>query len=204
LRVARDLHDGVSQLIAAAKVKLSTVQHTIAASSPAAGEIVTRCNGLIVQALEENRRVAHNLRPSDLDDFGLIIACRNLCKEFRLRTGTRVLCRTKGFDVRLPPTMELNLFRIVQEALNNIEKHAQAKSVGIGFSIRNDLLVLEIRDNGRGFNSKVSVTRRRKRRGMGLSNIHERAVLLGGTSTVESGRAKGTSIVVQVPLAASP
>ena len=156
LRFARDLHDSVNQLIAAAKVRLRKVQGSIAASSPALGEILSRCNGLLVQALEENRRVAHNLRPSDLDEFGLVIACRNFCKQFRLRTNVAVRGRVNGVISRLPPAVELNLFRIVQEVLNNIEKHARAKTVGIRISARNDFLVLRIRDDGRGFNPKAS------------------------------------------------
>src|SRR5205814_7293019 len=123
LRVARDLHDGVNQIIASAKMRLRKVEDAIPSLNPASREILSRCDQLLVRALEENRRIAHNLRPSDLDDLGLAAACRNFCKEIQTRSNLNIKLRITRIDIRWPREVELNLFRIVQEAINNIEKH---------------------------------------------------------------------------------
>jgi PAS domain S-box-containing protein len=199
LRVARELHDGVNQIIASAKMRLLKVQDNLAALSPAAREILTRCGQLLNQALEENRRIAHNLRPSDLDELGLAAACRNLCKEMQSRANLVMKSSIKGLSQRLPPQMELNLFRILQEALNNIEKHARAKNVFVEIVGRSDLIVLKIQDDGRGFAPQKGKTSKRKRSGIGLTNMRERAAFLGGTCEIENVPKRGTTITVRVP-----
>ena len=151
LRVARELHDGVNQVIASVKMRLRKVESHVGTLNPAAREILARCDKLLVQALEENRRIAHNLRPSDLDELGLAAACRNFCKEIQARTNLTVKCSIAPLGQRLPPAVELNLFRIVQEALTNVEKHAQARTVRLRLSFQGDSVVLRIQDDGRGF-----------------------------------------------------
>src|SRR5262249_35958480 len=101
LRVARELHDGVNQGLASVKMRLSKVKEIASDLNPAAREILSRSHRLIVQALEENRRIAHNLRPSDLDELGLIAACQNFCQELQSRTNLRVTCRTARLRQRL-------------------------------------------------------------------------------------------------------
>ena len=95
--MARDLHDGVNQIIASAKMRLRKAEHSRGRINPAATQILARCYELLVQALEENRRIAHALRPSDLDELGLAEACRNLCEEFQQRTSLKaessIACR---------------------------------------------------------------------------------------------------------------
>ena len=156
LRVARELHDGVNQLLASAKLRLRKVEESVTALSPAAGEILGRCSQLLVRALEENRRIAHGLRPSDLDELGLAAACKNLCKEFQSRTTLAVKSRVPRNWSRLPPAVELNLFRIVQEAFTNVEKHAHAKTVRLQLAIEAGVVLLRIRDDGDGFDPNAS------------------------------------------------
>ena len=199
LRVARELHDGVNQVIASAKMRLAKVASLTSSLSPAAREILARCNELLVQALEENRRIAYNLRPSDLDDLGLAIACRNFCKDVRSRTKLELQCSISPLLARLPPAMELNLFRIAQEAVSNVEKHAQAKTARLQISIHGKSILLQIQDDGRGFSARKK-PRKGKWRGIGLTNIKERAASLGGTCAVKSAPKQGTAITVQVPL----
>jgi PAS domain S-box-containing protein len=198
-RVARELHDGVNQIIASAKMRLVKVQENLAALSPAAREILSRCGQLLNQALEENRRIAHNLRPSDLDELGLAASCRNLCKEMESRASLTVKSTIKGLDERLPSHMELNLFRILQEALTNVEKHAGAKKVHVQIACRKDLIVLTIQDDGRGFAVQSRNGGKKKRRGIGLTNMRERAAFLGGTCETESAPKQGTVITVRIP-----
>jgi PAS domain S-box-containing protein len=199
LRVARELHDGVNQLIASAKMRLRKVEDGAVSLNPAAREILARCSRLLVQALEENRRIAHNLRPSDLDEFGLAAASRNFCEELRSRTKLKVKYSIARIDQRLAPALELNLFRIMQEAVNNIEKHAHAREVRLRIAFHGDSIVLKIQDDGRGFDSKRGRAGKGKWRGIGLTNMRERAEFLGGTCAVESAPKQGTTITVRVP-----
>jgi PAS domain S-box-containing protein len=199
LRVARELHDGVNQIIASAKMRLRKVEDSLILQNPAAREILARCSQLLVQALEENRRIAHNLRPSDLDEFGLATASRNFCRALQSRTRLAVKCHITRIDQRLSPTVELNLFRIMQEAFNNIEKHARARKAQLRITVRDDFIVMRIRDDGRGFDLQRGKVSKRKWGGIGLTNMRERAESLGGTCAVESLPRRGTTITVRVP-----
>jgi PAS domain S-box-containing protein len=200
LRVARELHDGVNQVIASATMRLRRVQDSLSAQNPAASEILSRCHKLLVQALEENRRIARNLRPSDLDELGLSAACRNLCKDLQARTGLVVKCQFTRFDRLFPPQVDLSLFRMVQEALNNVEKHSCANMVRLRIAIQHETVVLKIQDNGRGFDPAAVKAAKGVRRGIGLSSLRERASALGGTCEVVSNRKQGTAINVRLPL----
>ena len=199
LRVAREIHDGVNQVIASVKLRLRKVESHVGTRNPAAREILARCDKLLVQALEENRRIAHNLRPSDLDELGLADACRNFCKEIQARTNLSVKCNIAPLGQRLPSAVELNLFRIVQEALTNIEKHARAKMARLRLSFRGDSVVLRIQDDGRGFVAHRLKSRKGKWRGIGLTHMRERALSLGGECEVLSAPKKGTIITVRIP-----
>lgn len=197
-RIARELHDGINQMIASVKMRLHKIEDSLPDLKPAAREILSRCDRLLVKVLEENRRIAHNLRPTDLDNLGLADACTNFCNEFQARTGLKLQCRMALPAARLPAATELNLFRIVQEALNNIEKHAKAKSVKLICNCEDDAVQLKIQDDGAGFEEKKSGSRKRGH-GLGLSNMRERALSLGGTYDIHSVPGKGTIILVRVP-----
>lgn len=200
LRVARELHDGVNQLIASVKMRLRKVDASLAGTSPAAHEILSRCNKLLVQALEENRRIAHNLHPTDLDNLGLADACRNLCRDLQSRTNLKVKCQINRVPEWLPPALELNLFRIIQEAMTNVEKHARAKSLHARLVFQQNSVVLKIQDDGRGFDPKRAKVGKGKWRGIGLTNMRERAASLGGTCEVKPAPDHGTTVTVCVPL----
>ncbi len=199
-RVARELHDGVNQIIASAKMRLRKVVDSGTNSfSPASREILARCDRLLIQALEENRRIARNLRPVELDELGFTEATRNLCREVQSQTQLTIDCRISGLDRRLPPAVELGLFRIVQEALSNVQKHAKAETVSVAITLVDRFLVLKIQDDGRGFGPPISTSARSRRRGLGLTNMRERAMALGGTCEVRSGAKQGTTITVRLP-----
>jgi len=197
-RVARELHDGVNQLIASAKMRLGKVSDR-GDLGPATREILHRCEGLLVQALEENRRIAHNLHPADLDHLGLGVSCRNLCREFATTTNLKIKCRVVGLTKRLAAHVELNLYRILQEALSNIQKHARAKSVHVFLTLRPPTVLLKIQDDGRGFDSVKARSSQKGHRGAGLTNMRERATAMGGTCEVTSAVKQGTTISVRVP-----
>jgi PAS domain S-box-containing protein len=197
-RVARELHDSVNQVIASAKMRVRRVAES-ALLNPAARELLARCDELLIKALEENRRIAHDLHPADLDAMGLAGACRNYCRQLEERTNLVVRTRLAQFAQRCPPATELNLFRIVQEAFNNVEKHARAKTIRLQIAFRRGGLMLRVQDDGRGFDPSVAKLARRKGEGAGLANMRERAAIMGGTCEVESVPNQGTTITVRLP-----
>jgi PAS domain S-box-containing protein len=199
-RIARELHDGINQLIASVKMRLRRVEDSLPDLKPAAREILARCDRLLVKVLEENRRIAHNLRPTELDNLGLAAACSNFCNEIQLRTNLKFQCRLTSPSQRLQPMVELNLFRIVQEAINNIEKHARAKLVKLRIHIQGDSVVLKIQDDGHGFDAETLKLGKKMRHGLGLTNMRERALSLDGTCEIKSVPRRGTTISVRVPL----
>ncbi len=200
-RIAQELHDGINQLIASVKMRLRKVEGNLPDLKPAAREILQRCDRLLVKVLEENRRIAHNLRPTDLDHLGLAAAVGSFCSEVQLRTNLQFQCRLPVSSRRLPPVVELHLFRIVQEAINNIEKHARAKSVTVHLRYQEGSAILNIQDDGQGFDPKTLKAGKKMRHGLGLTNMRERALSLGGNYEIKSAPQQGTTITVRVPLA---
>jgi PAS domain S-box-containing protein len=200
-RVARELHDGVNQIIASVKMRIRNAQESLPPFQAATREILGRCDSLLIKALEENRRIAHNLHPADLNNLGFAAACQSFCKEFQARANVNVQCRiTLPAKNRLPPGIELTLFRIVQEAINNIEKYAHAKTTKLRIGLRNDSIQLKIQDDGKGFDpKKIKLSKKEKGHGLGLTNMRERALSLGGNCEIVSTPKKGTTIVVRIP-----
>lgn len=199
-RVARDLHDGVNQILASAKMRLQTVfEQCAGAIPPSSREVLHRCGRMLAQALEENRRIAHNLRPNELDQLGLPEACRGICTRFGARTGIPVACNISQSRRRFHPELEMNVFRILQEALNNVEKHSGADHVWMRLGIQKNTVSLTVVDDGRGFH--YSGDERSKQGGIGLDNMRERAAALGAKLEVVSSPGAGTSINVVVELA---
>jgi two-component system, NarL family, sensor histidine kinase UhpB len=199
-RVARELHDSVNQILASVQMRIRRIETTLGGDRPSTREILARCHDQVITALEENRRIAHGLRPSDLDELGLAISCRNFCREFKTRTNVNLSFSVKGFTERAPRDTELNLFRIVQEALANVEKHARAKNVRLSLVRQQRGIRLTVRDDGRGFEVKPGLAQSRARGGIGLTNIKERAVAMGGTFELKSAPGTGTLIVVRIPV----
>ncbi len=199
-RIAQELHDGINQLIASVKMRLRKVETGLPDLKPAAREILRRCDQVLVRVLEENRRIAHNLRPAELDNLGLAAACTSFCNDVQARTSLRIDCRVAASKQRMPPAKELHLFRIIQEAINNISKHARAKNVKLSLQVRNNLVLLRIQDDGQGFDPAVVEAGRKTRHGLGLTNMRERALAMHGECEIKAEPQKGTSIFVRVPL----
>ena len=202
-RVARELHDGVNQIIASVKMRIRNARESLPPVQAATREILGRCDKLLAGALEENRRIAHNLHPADLNNLGFSAACHNLCKEFQSRSNMDVQCKiTLPAENRLPPGIELTLFRIVQEAINNIEKYAHAKTTTVSIGLQNGSIRLKIQDDGHGFDpQKIKRDKKEKGHGLGFTNMRERALSLGGTCEIQSSPRTGTAILVSIPYA---
>jgi PAS domain S-box-containing protein len=199
-RVARDLHDSVNQLLSTAKYRLgSLVARNVGRNGTKDLHLV---RSVIEKALSEVRAISRNLRPSELDDLGLVAALRSLIGEFGERSGisTRFTHEPPECPMEISKEVELSIYRIAQEALNNVEKHSSARHAAITLNCpRNTHVVLVVRDDGKGFTPEG-----RQGSGWGIQNMTERAALLKGTVEVESARRKGAKITVRIPLEVAP
>lgn len=195
--VARELHDGVNQLLVSCKCHLELLQDKIAKSDI---EQAIRHRGLsessLLQAIAELRRISHNLRPSSLDDIGLIAALDNLLSDFSASTGIRVHRSLALGNASLSTEMMTTLYRVAQESLVNISKHARSDAVDIELAVIQENLQFIIRDHGTGFNVQHAMNGK----GIGLRNMRERLEFLGGELDISSEPGQGTEILVNLPL----
>jgi two-component system, NarL family, sensor kinase len=188
-RIARELHDGVNQLLGSIRFRLL---HLLSAA-PEQARTIGDLAKLLEKAVNEVRRISNNLRPSELDDFGLVAAIEGLITEFRTRTNVRVDFQRGQIPKRLPPDVELALYRILQEALANVEKHAGATNVVVTLFADANFATMNVRDDGRGLPEK-------ERPGIGLINMRERAHALGGVFAIKSQPGHGTEVSVHLKL----
>jgi two-component system NarL family sensor kinase len=200
-RVARDLHDGINQILSSIQFRLkSTEEKESTKKNPLVKEI-GEARILLEEAIQEVRRISQNLRPSILDDLGLIAAVRSVCDEFMERCKVQIDTEFAGLAHRLPDNIELVLFRTIQESLNNVEKHSGATHVDLQIIQKDEYVEALIRDNGRGFDYISLAEKRKKHRGLGLDGMKERVTYLGGTVEVTSKVHRGTEILIQIPCA---
>ncbi len=185
--LARELHDGLGQNLLAIKFNLQ--KFNMKFKAPELRCIIDE----IDRSIEELREISKGLRPAMLSEMGIGTALKLFCKNFTLKTNIKV-----SVDIDIPnrpsQKIEENLFRIFQEALNNVVKHSQATEVNVSLVWKHSCFIMQIKDNGVGFNLKDA-----KNGGIGLSTMAERAELLGGTFKIETYKGKGTTITVEVP-----
>ncbi len=198
-RVARELHDGINQILSSIQFRLKSAEEKdTGRKNPIVKELV-EARTLLEEAIQEVRRISQNLRPSILDDLGLPAAVRSVCDEFIERCNLQINTEFTGIVGRLPDNIELVLFRTIQEALNNIEKHSGATQVDVHLAIKDSYIEALVRDNGKGFDFLTLAEKRKKRRGLGLDGMKERVTYLGGTVEVTSKLHRGTEVLVQIP-----
>jgi two-component system NarL family sensor kinase len=199
-RVARELHDGVSQWLVSVKYVFETALDR-ARTSRAAPEVTDTLSGGVErlrEVLAEVRRISHDLRPALLDALGLAHALEHLAREWSERSGIAV--RSDCIDAgTVPEAVATALFRIAQEALGNVERHAQASTVQLALTRDELALALTITDDGRGFDAEA--LQRSPRAGLGLTHMRERVESLGGRFELSAG-AQGTRVAAVFPQAA--
>jgi signal transduction histidine kinase len=192
-RLARELHDETGQALTSILLGLKAIR---AADSDKGAEHAEReVRDLVVQALQDVRSLAVELRPTALDDFGLVPALERLAGTFEERSGIRTAVESSLSEERLPPEAETALYRVVQEALTNVVKHAGAERVSIVVARRGAGVSAVIEDDGRGFDAAEV-----RDDALGIVGMRERLALLSGTLAVESTPGVGTSLVAYVPL----
>jgi len=196
-RLARDLHDGVGQILSGVKFRLQALPGQMKLSGPAETKLV-KVGSFLDHAIAEIRRVSQNLMPAELVDLGLEPALQTLCREFKERSGIHVTLRT--VPAQTAPDLGLAFFRIAQEALNNIGKHSKATMVAVSLLRKGKDIVLSVSDNGIGFTPGLRPAS--KGRGIGLGNMRQRVESVGGSIEVHSTPGAGTSLSAHAPLTA--
>lgn len=197
-RISRELHDETGQSLTALLVQLKVLENL--RDVEAVGSLARELRELVVQTLEEVRRLARDLRPSTLDDLGLVPTLGWYIQAYRKKTGLDIeLIVDLPENLRLRPLTELILYRVVQEALTNITRHANATRVVVQLDRHDTLMRLTVEDDGVGFD--VSRTLDKQDKSLGLLGMHERAELIGATLRLDSIPGQGTRLKVEVALA---
>jgi signal transduction histidine kinase len=198
-RVARDLHDQIGQSLTSVLLGLRLVDGTLARGAPDLDDArahTAEVRALVAQALDEVRRLAFDLRPTVLDDVGLVAALRRLARGYTERSGMPVEVGLVGLDddTRLPPEIETVVYRVVQEALTNVARHAAASRSDVELAVSGHRVRATVADDGVGFTVDDDVLG-----SLGLAGMRERASLAGGRLDVVSGPGEGTTVLLEVP-----
>lgn len=191
-RLARELHDETGQALTSILLGLKPLEEALAGHPASAG--LTELREQVVAALQDVRRLAVELRPAVLDDFGLVPALERLTDSFAEQFDVRVHFHSALGDTRLPAEVETALYRVVQESLTNIVKHANARNVSVSVARREHVVAAVIEDDGSGFDQRAV-----RDGAVGLLGMRERLALLDGRLEIESRRGAGTTIVAEVP-----
>ena len=193
-RLARELHDETGQALTSILLGLRSIEES-SKDKPELREAVLALREIVVETLHDVRRLAVELRPKALDDFGLVPALERLAETFAEQTDVDVHLQAALGEDRLPAEIETALYRIVQEALTNVVKHAQASIVSVVLTRKGQSVVAVVEDDGRGFDPA-----RAREEGLGLLGMRERIALLDGRVTIESTGRGGTTVAVEVPV----
>jgi signal transduction histidine kinase len=198
-RVARELHDEIGQTLAGLATGLRGVQQSLNGDLERVRLQLRQLEGMTVRAIGELNHMVKNLRPSILDDMGLQAALKWYVGELNRRGTTEIALRLDGVRGRLPSQTETILFRITQEALNNIVRHAQARHATVALARLDDVVRLCIGDDGVGFDVTPVLTGQAGS-GWGLVGVRERVELVGGHCEITSVPGKGTTVCIEIPL----
>ena len=195
-RIARELHDELAQALTALKMDVSWVRERLSGEQGAITEKLNAMQHMLDSTVAATRRISADLRPLMLDDLGLVPAAEWLVQNFRQRTGIACEFALGVPELELRDPHATAVFRILQESLTNIARHAHASLVEVTIDVEDSIVVLMVRDNGHGFEPDSS----RKPNSYGLMGLRERAYLLGGDVRIDSGEGRGTTIEVRIPL----
>jgi PAS domain S-box-containing protein len=197
-RVSRELHDVIAQALAGINVHLEGLNQGVTTDPAGFQQQIARTQSLVEKAVDTVHRFARELRPTMLDDLGLIPALKDFMEGFMKETGIRVSLNTTAYVE--PPTMILRtvLYRIAQEALTNVARHSKASRAELDIECLDGVIRMKVSDNGQGFETS-GTSARRKSNGLGLLGMRERVEMVGGTFKLQSARGKATSVQVEVP-----
>ncbi len=200
--LANDIHDEFGQALTLLQFDVESLQNVLPPGSPESSEICTRMMAQIQNLAQAVRDTTSRLRPDMLDHFGLVPTLQWYINDFKTRKpGIQIAFQSIGLKRRIPPAVELVLYRVFQEGLNNISKHARASHVALQLTHSHPDIIFMIRDNGHGFAvSENGLPLENRRKGIGLLSMKERVRSLGGSMTIRSTLGKGTSLRVKIPI----
>lgn len=199
-RVARDIHDGPAQIMTNVILKAEICERMLDDDTSKAKAELNTLKKYVRECLQDVRKIIYNLRPMSLDDLGLKPAIQKYILTYQEETGLTVNLNTNGDDTDIKPVISLTVFRIVQEALSNVVKHAKANCISITISIEHEMLKLDISDDGIGFDTQILEQKADDiDSGFGLAGMRERVSLLRGEMSIESQTGKGTRLKIILP-----
>jgi len=199
-RVALELHDGITQILCAIVIHCQTLSSGLTARNGPAKREAKKLSELAGMTVGEVERISNNLRPSVLDHLGLVSALRKTGREYAERTGLSVNLTCVELTARLPADTEFMLYRIFQEALRNVEKHAGARLITVDLTQQDAFVQMVIKDDGIGFDLDHLPAKRKGNSGLGLLSMRERAISVGGSLRIKSAPGACTEIEVRIPL----
>ncbi len=199
-RLSRELHDQLGQDLVALSLGLRSLRKSAAYDS-ITGSQIDELQGLVDQLGMHVHEIAMTLRPTILDDLGLQMALTSLAEQWSLNTGIEVNCRISGLENQyIPKPVETTIYRVSQEALTNVYKHAKADNVDLTLNRDGRNLVVVISDDGKGIDFEALNKASGLSHGLGLTGMRERVTLVNGTLKIKSSPNKGTSIIMNIPL----
>jgi PAS domain S-box-containing protein len=193
--IAREIHDELGQQLTVMKMDISWLNKKIDSENETVREKLKGMLDFLDGMVKTVRRISSELRPSLLDDMGLVAAMEWHLREFEKRAGIKTLFQEPGKELQLPDAVKTGLFRIFQESLTNIGRHAHAQKVNIGLETNNSKVILTIEDDGRGFEKEKIATKET----LGILGMRERSLMMGGNYEITSVPGQGTTVVVSVP-----
>jgi signal transduction histidine kinase/ligand-binding sensor domain-containing protein len=196
-RIARGLHDSIIQNLFAIKLKFVYFENKLPEKLKPTSEEIKKA---LDETSQEVREISHNLHPVILDDLGLPEAINRLCREFTNRNGISIIYEQSEIPDNLKSDLQINIYRIIQEALANVEKHAEAKKVILSFQSYDSVMEFMIKDDGKGFDKNFSGTQAGEKVHFGLRNIRDRVDLLNGEINIDSQPLAGTRINIKIPV----
>jgi signal transduction histidine kinase len=201
-RVALELHDETAQSLTALTMALDSMVRKNARLAPEDAATLRETRQIAADVLEGIRRLIYALRPVALQEMGLGAALRWYAEDSMERSGVEVHVATEGAEIEVPDHLELVLYRIGQEALSNVNRHAKASNVWIDIAYRDATVKLAVRDDGVGFEADGLEEPVSRGSGLGMAGMRERAALVDGRLAFESAPGSGTTVAVEVPVAA--
>jgi two-component system NarL family sensor kinase len=201
-RISRELHDGVGQSLTALKMQLEMLERSAPPDQAALRSRLAELTRIADRALQDVRQLSRLLRPQMLDELGLVPTLRWLARTVQEGTGLGVQLSVEGMEERVDPDLETIVYRLVQEALTNVAKHAQASSAHVRLRRGRGRLLLSVRDEGRGFDPGQALGAD-DTGGGGLRGMRDRVDLFGGKFELRSAAGEGTSVEVELPLEVS-
>ncbi len=199
-RISYDLHEHLAQELSALKIDCETLFADQPQLPDETGQRISKISKTLEGTIQAIRDLSYDLRPPDLDHLGLALTVSQYCKDFSEKTGIKVDFSSAGLeDLRFDFDTEINLYRLVQEALNNIKKHADAGHVTIRLVTSFPNIILRIEDDGKGFDIEKQLTSALNKKRMGIQSMRERVDLLRGKMRIQSRLKKGTSLFIEVP-----